>query len=305
MPGAGESGVACRRVDEAVDRGADHGGVAVGGDRSRRRRWWWVLAPAFAACTLSAPPAGHTLVPAAAGEAAAPEIDALAAAALAAAHDAPADAAVQLSAAARLFQAADLRLQRATVAWLEAHPDADHATVLAAEDQLGTEVRVAIVSLCTDGLACAERAAQLRPDDAGAALHVGLHLSLLAWANGPTRSLFAGYGGRLVAAIDRALALDATVDHGAPLRLQGRFRSKAPWPYRDLPAALAALARAVEIAPLPVSLLFHGDALAAAGDRAGAEAQWRRAAEAKAEVSTRWSADLMRDLARRRLAARP
>ncbi|MBX3464326.1 MAG: hypothetical protein KF830_14235 [Planctomycetes bacterium] len=265
----------------------------------------WLAWTPLAACALSAPPAEQTLAPMDANPTPAAELDALAAAALAAARAAPDDAEAQLTAAARLFEAADLRLQQATVAWLDAHPDADRATVLAAEDRLGADVRAAIVSLCTDGLACAERAAVLRPDAVAAPLHVGLHLSLLAWANGPARSLFAGYGGRLVAAIDRALALDAAFDHGAPLRLQGRFRSKAPWPYADLPAAVQALARAVQLAPLPVSLLFHGDALAAAGDAPGAEVQWRRAAAAPADASTRWSAECMRELARRRLAAQP
>lgn len=257
---------------------------------------WLLIFCLGAACALSAPPADQTLSPAA-------ELDTLAQAALTAARAAPDDGAAQLAATARLFQAADLRLQQATVAWLDAHRDADRATVLAAEDQLGDDVRASIVSLCTEGLACAERAAKVRPNDAAACLHEGLHLSLLAWANGPARSLMAGYGGRLVKAIDAALAADAAFDGGAPLRLQGRFRSKAPWPYGDLPAATKALARAVDIASLPVNHLFYGDALAALGETAAAEVQWRLAARAPLDESTRWSADLLCEQARRRLAA--
>lgn len=272
----------------------------------RRRSAAVYLLPLAAACALSAPPPESTLAPqTSAGDATGIELDALTNDALRAARALPDDPAAQLAAAARLFQAADLRLQRATVAWLAANPDADRATVLAAEDRLGDDVRREIVSLCTEGLACAERAAKTRSADVAVSLYTGLHVSLLAWANGPARSLVAGYGGRLVAAIDAALAADAAFDNGSPLRLQGRFRSKAPWPYGDVPVATKALARAVEIAPLPVSLLFHGDALAAAGDTPGAEAQWRLVADAKADDSTRWSADLMRELARRRLAARP
>ncbi len=256
-----------------------------------------LLAPLLGACALSAPPAEETL-------SSASGIDALAQDALTAARAAPEDAAAQLLATQRLFQAADLRLQRATVAWLDLHRDADRATVLAAEDRLGDDVRSGIVSLCTEGLACAERATNVRPHDVVARLHEGLHVSLLAWANGPARSLMAGYGGRLVKAIDAALAADAELDGGAPLRLLGRFRSKAPWPYGDVPAATTALARAVALRSVPVNHLFYGDALAVAGDMGAAEEQWRLCTEAPADESTRWSADLLRDLARRRLAAK-
>lgn len=269
----------------------------------RSSAWVATFAVLHGACALSAPPAEQTLSPSAASATAV--LDALAQRALAAARREPADARVQVEASALLFQAADLRLQSATVAWLDEHRDANRAMVLLAEDRLSDEVRSAIASLCTEGLACAERAAHLGPADASALLHQGLHLSLLAWANGPARSLLAGYGGRLVAAIDAALAADAGFDGGAPLRLQGRFRSKAPWPYGDLPVALAALGRAVAVRSVPVNHLFHGDALAAAGDAAAAERQWHLCIDAVADESTRWSADLLRELARRRLAARP
>ena len=250
------------------------------------------------ACALSAPPADSTLT------AATDDLDASAQRELTAAHAAPDDANAQVAAAMRLFQAADLRLQRATVAWLDAHRDADRAAVLAADDQLGDDVRRDVVSLCTEGLACAERAAASRSDDVAARLHVALHVSLLAWANGPARSLVAGYGGRLVKEVDAAIALDPAFDGGAPLRLAGRFRSKAPWPYGDLAAATQDLTRAVEIASVPVNHLFLGDALFAKKDVAAAEAQWRLAVQARADESTKWSADLLRELARRRLAAK-
>lgn len=261
-----------------------------------RRTSVLALALLNAACALSAPPAEQTLSTTTA-------VDALAQTALAAARAAPDDVGAQLAATTSLFQAADLRLQQATLAWLDAHRDADRAAVLAAEDQLGDEVRAGIVSLCNEGLACAERAAKARPNDAAACLHEGLHLSLLAWANGPARSLMAGYGGRLVKAIDAALAADAEFDGGAPLRLQGRFRGKAPWPYGDVPAATKALARAVALRSVPVNHLFYGDVLAAAGDADAAAVQWRACIDAVADESTRWSADLLRELARRRLAA--
>jgi hypothetical protein len=160
-----------------------------------------------------------------------------------------------------------------------------------------------ILSLCTAGLEAAGRAGRSRPDDVGARLHEGLHLSLIAWANGPARSLFAGYGPRLVRAIDAALAIDAEADDGAPLRLQGRFRGKAPWPYGDLELAKTSLARAVGRSPDVINLLFLGDVLFAGDDRDGARARWQAATTAPADASIQWSAPVLRELARRRLEA--
>lgn len=230
------------------------------------------------------------------------QLDELARRALAASRANASDADAQLHAAALLFQAADLRMQRAATAWLDEHPDATLAAVLTVEDRIGDPARAEILSLCTSGLECADQALVAAPQSAAAHLYQALHLAWIAWANGPARSLVAGYGTRLVTALDAALALEPGFDHCAPLRLQGRFRSKAPWPYGDSEAADAALARAVQEAPLVVNHLFYGDALAAGEDLVGAVAQWRLAAAASADDSTRWSADLLRDLARRRLA---
>ncbi|MGE3174265.1 MAG: hypothetical protein AB7O97_16675 [Planctomycetota bacterium] len=266
------------------------------------------------ACALSAPPVDSVLARADAdgaadeanartGPGAAAALDALAQQALAASVAAPDDAALALQATALLFQAADLRLQRASLALLDSAPDADVATVTAADDRVTDPARTEILSLCTAGLEAADRALRQRPDDVGAHLHRGLHLSLIAWANGPARSLFAGYGGQLTAAIDAAVAADPEFDHGAPLRLQGRFRSKAPWPYGDAALAQTALRRCVALAPIAVNQLFLGDALWFAGDRDGARAAWQAAAAADGDESTRWSNALLQELARRRLAA--
>jgi hypothetical protein len=115
----------------------------------------------------------------------------------------------------------------------------------------------------------------------------------------------AGYGPKLVAAIDAALALDRDFDHGAPLRLQGRFRSKAPWPYGDLAVAQAGAAAAVELAPMPVNHLFLRRCTRKRRRTERRGVQWRLAEAALADESTRWSADALRELARRRLAAKP
>jgi len=273
----------------------------------RARSLWWraagiALAAGLAGCALSAPPAEATLSAESGGSALA-ALDAEAQAALQRSKQAPDDAAAAVAAAAVLFQAADLRLQLASLRALDAQQAPAIAAVLAADDAVGDPARTEILSLCTAGVDAAERALAQRPGDVAAQLQLGLHLSLVAWANGPARSLFAGYGSRLVAAIDAAVAADPMFDHGAPLRLLGRFRGKAPWPYGDLPAATAALHRATEQAPIVINHLFLGDALWAAGERAAAQQQWRLALTAEADASTRWSADQLRELARRRLRA--
>lgn len=265
------------------------------------RRPCCLLLSLLAACALSAPPADATLATAATRD----ELEDQAQAALLRARAATgADLLpAQLEATALLFAAADRRLQVATVAWLDANPAATRSEVLAADDQVADDVRTGILSLCTAGLELAEAAHAAHQDSGPAALHTGLHLSLIAWANGPARSLFAGYGPRLVAAIDAALALDRALDGGAPLRLAGRFRGRAPWPYGDLPLARQLLGEAVGLRSVPVNHLFFGDALAAAGELPAARAQWQLAVTAPFDATTRWSADLLRTLAQRRLAA--
>lgn len=216
---------------------------------------------------------------------------------------APQDADAALRATTLLFQAADVRLQSGALAALDALDAPDVATVLGADDRVDDATRDAVLALCNAGLTAAERAASLRPGDVAAELHRALHLSLIAWGNGPARSLMAGLGPRLAAAIDAAVELDAEFDRAAPLRLRGRFRGKAPWPYGDLALARTSLERACEVAPITVNLLFLGDVLWAAGDRAGAEARWRAASAAEVDASTRWSQPLLRELAERRLGA--
>ncbi|MBL8752302.1 MAG: hypothetical protein JNK15_03295 [Planctomycetes bacterium] len=256
----------------------------------------------LAACgTLDAPPAEATLL----ATGAAAELDRATQRALDLVAAAPDDAAVLVAASRCLFQAADFRLQQATTDWLAAHPAATRAEVVAADDQIAEAVRIGIASLCTRGLELADRAAAKAPGDVHAKLHQALHVSLLAFANGPARALFAGYGPKLVAAIDAAVALDPTVEGAAPLRLSGRFRGKAPWPYGDLAAAETALARAVELAPVVVNHLFLGDVLLRRGRNGEAEAHWRAAAAAADDPSAQWSGALLRAQARARLAARP
>ncbi len=265
-----------------------------------------LLAFLCSACALSAPPAESILAHAdetVTADSSFAEIDRSAKSALQRSKDAPADVDAALAAASLLFQAADARMQRATLAMLVGPVRDDVHAMLGIDARIGDPTRTEILSLCTSGLEVSNRAVAAEPSRAAAQLHLGLHLSLVSWANGPARSVFAGYGPRLVDAIDRAIAADATIDGCAPLRLQGRFRSQAPWPYRDLAIARSELTRAVELAPLVVNHLFLGDALWLDGDKSGAASQWQAAATASGSESTRWSDDALRELAKLRLAA--
>jgi hypothetical protein len=231
------------------------------------------------------------------------ELDQLANSALQRSRDALTDFDQALVAASLLFQAADARMQRATLAVLLDNAKPDVSTILGLDARIGDPSRTEILSLATAGLEVSKRAVAADPARAAAQLQLALHLSLVSWANGAARSLFAGYGPRLVDAIDCAIAADATIDGGAPLRLQGRFRSQAPWPYRDLALARSVLSRAVEFAPIVVNHLFLGDALWLDGEEAAAIAQWQAATMANGSESTRWSDELLRELAKARLAA--
>ncbi len=260
-----------------------------------------VAALAIAACApFEPPPPAESTLREERGD---PTVEARTRAAIAAAEAAPADPRAALAASRWLFVAADWRMQRATCDWLQAHPAAARADVLAADERVPEGVRKEVASLCARGLEFADRAAARLPDDVDARLHQALHTSLLAWSQGAAKALVAGYGRKITVAVDAAVALDPKHDGAAPLRLAGRFRSQAPWPYGDKPAAERALQRAVQLTPNLVNRLFFGDALAASKRFAEAELEWRAAVDAPSDAATEWTAGFLREQARRRLAA--
>jgi hypothetical protein len=112
-----------------------------------------------------------------------------------------------------------------------------------------------------------------------------------------------GFGPRIADAIDKAVAGDAKSDDCAALRLQGRFRSKAPWPLRDRTVARSALQRASDAAPCLLNFMFFGDALWMEGDHGGALVAWEKAAGARATESAKHSDEALRQLVARRIAA--
>lgn len=252
----------------------------------------WLLV----ACALQAPQAEQVLADGGADDRASAE-------ALEAFRAAPDDLDAALRAARVLFAAADLSVQRALVAAIEAQPQPGLEQVLAVEEQLPEAARERVLSLSGAGAEAAQVIVDARPDDVEANVLLAQHLSFVAWANGPMRSLMAGYGGRIEAAMKRALAVDASWDHGAPLRLRGRFLAEAPWPLRDREQSLELLQRAVATRAMPIHHLFLGDLLFDRGDRDGALAQWRQAVTAEPDETTAAVAPWHRRLAELRVEA--
>ncbi|MCA8951027.1 MAG: hypothetical protein KDE27_16095 [Planctomycetes bacterium] len=248
-----------------------------------------VLLLAAAACSLTAPPVDDVQ-------------------ALAEFRAAPEDRAAAMRATHALFQTADLTVQEALVgAANELDHPATPAAILAAEAELPAAVRDRVLGLATAGAEAAEAVlAAPGPSETttrvDAEVHLALHLTFVAWANGPMRSLMAGYGTRILAAMDRALALDPLWDNGAPLRLKGRFLAQAPWPVGDRDAALELLQRAVAHAPLPIHHLFLGDLLFQRGDTAAATEQWRAVLTSSPDATTAAAAPWHRRMAEHRLS---
>lgn len=262
---------------------------------------------ALASCRAAPPPVEEVLatpLPAnARGEAPLPVAVDRARAARAAASANPENLDDQREATRALFTVADLRMWTAALALLDETPPSTVEDVLDVEDRLDGETTDAVRSLCTEGLAAADRALALAPDDAVALQYRALHLSLLAWAEGPAQAVLSGRGTKIAGAISRAVAADPMTESAAPLRLAGRFRTRAPWPLRDLDAARADLERAVAAFPVPVHHLFLGDVLEAEGERAAARAAWARAVEAEDDPFTPLTNDIYRELARWRVVA--
>ena len=285
--------------------------------RKHRHRSTWFAAAGLAlagggwivACALQTPPVDQVLHSRPTAEPTTDpatslllQLDRRAADARRAAQAAPDDIAAAVAAAQALFFAADLRLQHGILAH-EAAGDGTPAALIGAEDELPDTLRAEVLSLCEAGLAFSERAVELDGDRVQTRLYLALHLSLAAWGRGAMRSLLQGLGPRIAAAIDKAIELDAAYSEAAPLRLRGRFLTRAPWPIRDLDEAKTALERAVELAANPVNHLFLGDTLWLLEEHDAAKVQWRAATTAKTSADALPAADAFRELARLRIAA--
>lgn len=230
------------------------------------------------------------------------ELDHTAAAARKQAQQQPDDAALAVDAARSLFRAADVRMQRAELELLAKADVENPADLIGLDDDIGDSVRGEVLSLVEEGTKLADHALELTPDDPGARLYHALDLSLTGWGVGTMQALLRGLGPKISTATKQALKPDPTFEGGAPLRLRGRFLTRAPWPYGDLDQALDLLRRAVRVAPVPVNHLFLGDALWLNDQHDAAVAEWRQAVDAKADGHAEATDDVQREFARHRLA---
>jgi hypothetical protein len=265
------------------------------------------------ACRATAAPSSDPIAAAAArsslallGDRLQAELDQRVRAARFAAGAAPEDARRLDGASYALFLAADLCVQRAVVDELERSPDLALDEVLRADERVSADVRRSVLQLAEEGRAHAERTLAHDPTMGVARLHLALHLSLQAWAQGTARAALSGTGSRAEHAIEAALAtLDPSYHGAAPLRLAGRFFDRAPWPVHDGERARDLLERAVALASIPLNELFLGDALHGLGRTSEAKLHWRAAQDAASDASTAHLEPFVRFLAAQRLARWP
>jgi len=91
----------------------------------------------------------------------------------------------------------------------------------------------------------ADKARKLRPDSALAHYYAAASVGLYAQGIGILNALGEGIEGKFNERLDRALALDPTVDNGGPWMAKGRYHYELPWPLRDLNKSRALLEKAV------------------------------------------------------------
>ncbi len=220
---------------------------------------------------------------------------------LARAEDAGYEALMEASRA--LVFNADMRIQADVCFRFDPSDLPDPRVLIEAEDDVTAELKAQIRSLAVSSRDLADRALAARAEDAAARLFSTLGNGLFLWSLGPLQALANGAATTLPRRIG-SLAEDHPGFEGAsPLRLKGRFQSRAPWPYKDQPGGVETLTRAAEFAPIPLNLLFLGDAQWLAGDAAAARDAWERATRARADAETKDAAPLLREISRLRLLA--
>lgn len=208
-----------------------------------------------------------------------------------------------IAAARALVFNADLRIQSHLAFAFDPADLPEPKVLIDAEDDVPAELQKDVRSLVDATRTFADRALELREGDPAARLFSTLGTSLYLWSLGPLQALTSGDAGALPKRIKGLAADHPDFEGAAPLRLKGRFQSRAPWPYRDVEEGVATLEQAVERAPLPLNLLFLGDARWLGGDREGALEAWRRATAATADEETRDVSPLLREIARLRVLA--
>ncbi len=199
---------------------------------------------------------------------------------------------------------ADLRIQADVAFRFDPTDLPKPSKLIDAEDGVSSAFKAEIRSLATESRDLADRALELRPGDAAAELFSTLGIGLSLWSMGPMQAIANGATSTLPKRIKQVAEAHPAFEGASPLRLKGRFQARAPWPYKDSKGGIETLKRAVEIAPIPLNLLFLGDAHWSAdgeGDEEAAIAAWQRGAEATADEETALTSPLLREICRLRI----
>jgi|GEM_PF-1892045 len=206
-----------------------------------------------------------------------------------------------MAAARALVLNADLRLQ-STLA-LNSTPAAlpPPEVLIDLEDEVSSELKSQIRSLASSSAKFAQRALRLRPEDPAAELFSTLGTGLRLWSMPTLQALASGAATTLPGQIKRLAATSPDFEGASPLRLKGRFQSRAPWPFKDLEQGRDTLAAAVDVAPIPLNLLFLGDAHWLCGEKEAALERWREATIAEADAETEVASPFIREIARLRI----
>lgn len=207
---------------------------------------------------------------------------------------------LMLASRALIFNA-DLRIQTDVAFRFDPTDLPKPSKLIDAEDDVTSAFKAEIRSLATESRDLADRALELRPDDAAAELFSTLGLGLSLWSMGPMQALANGAASTLPKRIKKIAKAHPAFEGASPLRLKGRFQARAPWPYKDTKGGVATLGRAAEIAPIPLNLLFLGDAYWSADDEEAAIATWTRGTEAAADEETAITSPLLREICRLRI----
>ncbi|QDV08471.1 hypothetical protein Poly30_40180 [Planctomycetes bacterium Poly30] len=196
---------------------------------------------------------------------------------------------------------ADLRIQTDVALRFDPNDLPTTSTLIDAEDDVSSDLKGEVRSLAKESRDLAERASELRPDDPAAELFTTLGIGLSLWSMGPLQALTNGATTTLPKRIKAIAESHPEFEGASPLRLKGRFASRAPWPYKDKKAGVEALERAVEVAPIPLNLLFLGDAYWVNDQEQAALAAWERGTQAVADLETEIASPFLREICRLRI----
>ena len=155
---------------------------------------------------------------------------------------------VLMAASRALILNADLRLQSTLALQAGPGPAAPPEVLIDLEDDVSRELKSEIRSLATGSAGFAQRALALRPGDPAAELFSTLGTGLRLWSLPTLQALASGAATTLPGQIKRLAAASPDFEGASPLRLKGRFQSRAPWPFKDLEKGRDTLAAAVETA---------------------------------------------------------